>query len=68
MSSYNIADDPPFTHTGLDFAGPLYVQESPYKEATPRYIAIYLFTCTSTLAIHLELARGLNVDGFLLAF
>ena len=33
-----------------------------------RYIAICLFTCTSTLAIHLELTRGLNVDGFLLAF
>ena len=67
LPACRVSDDPPFVHTGLDFADPLYVQESPDKGSnTKTYIC--LFTCASTRVIHLELTHGLNVDTFLLAF
>lgn len=67
----HVLDDPPFTHVGLDFAGPLYVKDGVHlsEEGTRKtYIIIMSFTCTSTRAIHLELTAGLNVETFLLAF
>ena len=67
LPAYRVSDDPPFAHTGLDFAGPLYVQESTDRGNDTK-VYMCLFTCASTRAIHLELTRGLNVDSFLLAF
>ena len=32
LPACRVSDDPPFAHTGLDFAGPLYVRESTVKE------------------------------------
>ena len=69
LPTCRMPDDPPFAHTGLDFAGPLYVQGPPNREdSTSVKVYICLFTCASTPAIHLELTRGLNVDSFLLAY
>jgi len=62
-----LSDDPPFTHTGIDFAGPLYIQAQGSGEIEHKAY-ICLLTCTSTRAVHLELVRSLNVDQFLLAF
>jgi len=67
LSSDRVSDDPPFTHVGMDFAGPLYIhtdQESSENHKT----CICLFTCAATRAIHLELVNDLNVSSFLLAF
>ena len=65
-----VADAPPFTFTGLDFAGPLYITSS--KEGQSNEISqkayICLYTCASTRAIHLELLRDLSVKSFLLSF
>ena len=67
LPACRVSDDPPFSHTGIDFAGPLYFSESTdEKETSKAYIC--LFTCASTRAVHLELTRGMNVDSFLLAF
>ena len=64
-----VSDDPPFTHVGLDFAGPLYVRDGVHRsEEGTRKTYICLFTCASTRAIHLELTPSLNVETFLLAF
>ena len=64
-----VSDDPPFTHIGLDFAGPLFVSSSNSSKAIQDTIKDYIcvFTCASTQAIHLELTRGLDVQSFLLA-
>ena len=59
-----VSTQAPFTMTGVDFAGPLYVQ-SP-RESCKVYIC--LFTCGSTRAIHLELTEDLTATSFLLAF
>ena len=65
-----VADAPPFTFTGLDFAGPLYITSS--KEGDSNGISqkayICLYTCASTRAIHLELLRDLSVKSFLQSF
>ena len=67
LPEFRVSDSPPFTHTGLDFAGPLYVRELRNSDVSSK-VYICLFTCASTRAIHLELTRSLNVDTFLLAF
>lgn len=67
LPACRVSDDPPFSHVGLDFAGPLYYSGTiDQKDTSKAYIC--LFTCASTRAIHLELTRGMNVDSFLLAF
>ncbi|GBO44240.1 hypothetical protein AVEN_157784-1 [Araneus ventricosus] len=53
----------PFSTTGIDFAGPLYVRNSKYLDTA--YIA--LFTCSTTRALHIELVSDLTTDKFLMA-
>ena len=54
----------PFSTTGVDFTGALYVRDS----IGERKVYICLFTCACTRAVHLELVCDLSVDSFLLAF
>lgn len=64
-----VSDDPPFTHTGLDFAGPLFIQPKPNDNNCPSTkVYVLLLTCASTRAVHLELTQGVSVQDFLLAF
>jgi len=60
-----VSEAPPYTNTGIDFAGPLYVRD---PQAVNGEIKAYvcLFTCASTRAVHLELF--LSSTAFLLAF
>lgn len=44
----------PFTVTGVDFAGPIYIRSGLRRSVKKAWIAI--FVCFSTKAIHLELA------------
>ena len=64
LPTVRVSDDAPFTSTGVDFAGPLYVSQP--TESSKVYVC--LFTCASTRAIHLELVPNLNTGSFLLAF
>ena len=66
LPSTRVSDDPPFTHVGIDFAGPFYVKENANNDCTKVYVC--LLTCASTRAVHLELTRGLGVKDFLLGF
>ena len=69
LPTCRVSDDPPFTHVGLDFAGPLYVKDGVHlNEGSNKKAYVCLFTCASTRAIHLELTTGLNVETFLFAF
>ena len=68
LPSFRVSDDPPFTHTGVDFAGPLYIKQSGNSESESSKCYICLFTCASTRAVHLELTPSLTVESFLLAF
>ena len=70
LPSERVSNDPPFSHVGLDFAGPLFINDRHSTEKINEWNKVYvcLFTCASTRAIHLELTRGLGVQAFLLAF
>ena len=68
-----VSIEPPFTYTGLDFAGPLYVRDevrkvSPQVQEVSKVFVCLLITCASTQAVHLELTQGLSVPSFLMAF
>ncbi|XP_068697019.1 uncharacterized protein [Montipora foliosa] len=70
LPSNRVSEDPPFSHIGLDFAGPLYVEvkNSEYEIKESQRVYVCLFTCASTRAVHVELTRTLSVESFLLAF
>ena len=70
LPNNRVSDDPPFSHVGLDFAGPLFIEtkNSEVAENSSQKVYVCLFTCASTRAVHLELTRGLSVEAFLLAF
>ena len=50
----------PFQHTGVDFAGPIYVKCGP--DTKKSYVA--LFTCATTRAVYLSLASDLSGPTF----
>ena len=64
LPKVRVDDAPPFTNTGMDFAGPLLLSD---KDGSQKYY-VCLFTCLSTRAIHLELVESLHVEAFLRAF
>ncbi|KAF0310336.1 hypothetical protein FJT64_018671 [Amphibalanus amphitrite] len=56
----------PFSCTGIDYAGPLYVKRPFGSEPEKVYIAV--FTCAVTRALHLELVGSLRTEDFLRAY
>ncbi|XP_062541127.1 uncharacterized protein LOC134209160 [Armigeres subalbatus] len=54
---------PPFSHTGVDFCGPVTVTVG--RRSEKRYIC--LFTCMTTRAVHLEVAHSLTTQACLMA-
>ena len=59
-----VSEDPPFAHTGVDFAGTLFTFN---EEGTSQKVYVCLFTCASTQVVHLKLICDMGVDTFLLA-
>lgn len=56
----------PFTHTGVDFCGPISVR-SGIRRVTSTKAYISVFAYFSTRAIHLELVNGLTSNAFIAA-
>jgi hypothetical protein len=63
-----IVEDPPFTCTGIDFAGPLYVKNEDKSSLEMAKTWICLYTCGVTRAVHLELVREMSTEAFLRSF
>ena len=64
LPKVRMQDVRPFSVTGVDFTGALYVHHG--GEETKVYIC--LFTCATSRAIHLEVVTDLSTETFLLAF
>ncbi|XP_062556905.1 uncharacterized protein LOC134221734 [Armigeres subalbatus] len=56
----------PFSITGVDYAGPLYLKPI-HKRAAPAKAYLAVFVCFTTKAVHLELVGDLSTQGFLAA-
>ena len=62
LPSLRVKDAPPFSVTGLDFAGPLYACDLPGKK-----LYFLLFTCAVVRAVHVELVDSMSVDDCVMA-
>ncbi|CAK1591379.1 unnamed protein product [Parnassius mnemosyne] len=58
----------PFSRSGVDFAGPVYVLNSKGRGAKSRKAYICIFICMAVKAIHLEMVSDLTSDAFIAAF
>ena len=56
--------DPPFTHVGVDYFGPLFVKQG--RSEVKCYGC--LFTCLTMRAVHIEVAHTLEADSFICAY
>jgi len=66
LPSFRVEEAPPFTHTGVDFAGPLYVKEPGDSSNSKAWICLY--TCCVTRAVHLDLVPDLSTEAFIRSF
>ncbi|XP_073995547.1 uncharacterized protein [Rhodnius prolixus] len=58
---------PPFTTTGIDYAGPFNVKIASLRSAKVLQCYLAIFICFSTKAIHLKLVTDLTTQAFLAA-
>ena len=66
MAAYppsRIEKSSPFTYTGLDYLGPLYVKEN--SESVTYKVCVCLFTCLAVRAVQLELINDMSAEQFL---
>ena len=59
---FRVSEAPPFSHVGVDFAGPLYTKGD---QDTMSKCYIVLFSCCITRAVHLELICDLTAFSFI---
>ena len=60
----HITEAIPFSKTGLDYLGPMYIKTCDGQKK----VWVCLFTCLVTRAIHLELIQDISAEEFLLGF
>lgn len=66
LPSFRVNEARPFSYTGVDFAGPLYVQ--PIVGSTARKVWLCLYTCCVTRAVHLDVVTDMTAQSFIQCF
>ena len=64
LPSERVSVAAPFTNTGIDYFGPLYIKAKGDKQT----VWVCLYTCLVTRAVHLELMQDMSAYQFLLGF
>lgn len=64
LPSARITASRPFSSTGIDYWGPIFVQPT-QRKASPRKAFVAVFVCFCTKAVHLELVADLSTAKFL---
>lgn len=59
-----VTEAPPFSRTGLDYLGPLFIKGT----EGAKKVWICLFTCLVVRAVHLEIIQDMTTEEFLLCF
>ena len=62
LPTFRVSEDPPFSSTGVDFAGPLYIRQT---GSTASKVWICLYTCCTTRAIHLDIVPDMSTQTFI---
>lgn len=57
----------PFSHCGVDYAGPVTLREGNRRNSRNRKAYIAVFVCFATKAVHLEVVSDLTTDAFIAA-
>ena len=65
LPGFRVTEAPPFTFTGVDYAGPLYVKNG--GEGKDK-VWLCLFTCCVVRAVHLDLVPDMSTAAFLRSF
>ena len=65
LPAFRVREAPPFTNTGVDFAGPLYIKTTGGGQSK---VWVALYTCCVTRAIHLELVPDMSAPAFIRSF
>ena len=63
---FRVAEEPAFTYTGVNFAGPLYVKMA--GSATESKTWICLYTCYVIRTIHLDLVPDMTAESLICSF
>ena len=63
LPEFRVQQEPPFTFTGVDFAGPVYIKLGSATSESKVWICLY--TCCVTRAVHLEVVPDLTTAAFL---
>ena len=66
LPEFRVSQSRPFTNTGVDFAGPMYVR--PSTGSTGPKVWLCLYTCCVTRAVHLDLVPDLSAITFIRSF
>lgn len=66
LPNFRVSEARPFAHTGVDFAGPLYVRET--VSSIRRKVWICLYTCCVTRAVHLDIVPDMTTEAFIRCF
>ncbi|CAI6357328.1 unnamed protein product [Macrosiphum euphorbiae] len=64
LPSARVTPSRPFTSTGIDFCGPVYIRQSKNKRACKVKTYIAVFVCMAIKAVHLELVSDLSSNAF----
>ena len=64
LPGFRIKEDPAFSYTGVDFAGPLFVRDANPAGSAKAWIC--LFTCLVTRAVHLDIVCEQSTNTFVL--
>ena len=63
LPSFRLTEDPPFTYTGVDFAGPLHIKK--LHGAGGHKVWICLYTCCVVRAVHLDIVPNMTTTTFI---
>ena len=66
LPTFKVSEQPAFTYTGVDFAGPLHIKTQGL--VTTKKVWICLYTCCVIRAVHLDLVPNLTANSFLQSF
>jgi len=66
LPPFRVKEAPPFTHTGVDFAAPIFVKDIVSGENKKVWLCLY--TCCVVRAVHLDVVPDLTVVAFLRSF